>query len=77
MKSHILLSAIAVLGSIGLAFGQAGVVESLRISTPANDEYVAGQVQLRAQASPASQLQNIVFFVDGRQICSVTREPYV
>ena len=31
MKSPIRLCAVAVLGSIGLAFGQAGVVESLRI----------------------------------------------
>jgi hypothetical protein len=79
VKSPIWLCAVAVLlGSIGLAFGQTGgAAESFRILTPVSDEYVAGRAQLRAQASPVSQLQNIVFFVDGRQICSVAREPYV
>jgi Ca-activated chloride channel family protein len=47
----------------------------LRIVSPAADSYLSGQTQLRAEIDSGTKLSTLTFFVDGRQVCSLTREP--
>jgi VWFA-related protein len=47
----------------------------LQILAPPDGGLVSGQVVMRAEIDPISPLTSIVFFVDGRQICTVTTPP--
>jgi VWFA-related protein len=49
---------------------------AVRILSPAQDSYVAGPTALRARVDPADAASSVVFFVDGRQVCTVTKLPF-
>ena len=49
---------------------------SLRIRSPEPDAYVSGPLRLRAEAGPPGQVASVVFYVDGRQVCTVVETPY-
>jgi Ca-activated chloride channel family protein len=48
----------------------------LRILSPGPEAYVSGPTLLRAAIDPQQNVRDIVFFVDGRQVCTVVRLPY-
>jgi Ca-activated chloride channel homolog len=48
----------------------------IRILSPGDDSYVSGPTLLRARVDPAGAATAVAFFVDGRQICVLTSEPY-
>lgn len=48
----------------------------LAILEPADKAYVSGQTTLRASVDPVDAASAVVFFVDGRQLCVVTAEPF-
>jgi VWFA-related protein len=48
----------------------------LRILSPGNDAYLSGPTLLRARVTPPNAATGLTFFVDGRQVCTLTREPY-
>jgi Ca-activated chloride channel family protein len=76
--------------AIGVAIALAMVATSIRMAArpqeppagkvqilaPAEGEYVSGPTLLRARVEPPGSASTVVFSVDGRQICAVTRLPY-
>ena len=48
----------------------------VHIMSPAADEFMSGVTQLRARVDPDGAASSLVFFVDGRQICSVDTPPF-
>ena len=49
---------------------------ALTIVSPGDGEYVAGRIVIRARVEPVVAAENVVFFVDGQQMCVVRRSPY-
>jgi Ca-activated chloride channel family protein len=52
---------------------------AVRITSPAEDAYLSGPIRLVAVIEPASMtslVKEVVFFADGRRICSVTKVPF-
>jgi VWFA-related protein len=46
------------------------------ITSPDDDAYVSGPIQLRAVVDPAGSAVGVTFFVDGRQVCRTAKPPY-
>ena len=46
------------------------------IVSPEDDAYVSGPTTLRAEVVPLDAAAAVAFFVDGRQVCRLTRPPY-
>jgi len=49
---------------------------ALEILSPAADAFLSGPTTLRARVEPASAVESVVFFVDGREICTDTAPPF-
>jgi len=49
---------------------------ALSILAPAEDAYLSGPTTLRARVLPGNAASGVTFFVDGRQVCALTREPF-
>jgi VWFA-related protein len=49
---------------------------SVRILSPEDGSYVSGPMVIRAQVDPATAPVNVTVFVDGRQLCRLTKPPY-
>jgi Ca-activated chloride channel family protein len=66
------------------AFGLALIVSAqtpdsapqLKILSPGEESYVSGPTLLRASIVPADAASSVTFFVDGRQVCALTRPPF-
>jgi VWFA-related protein len=69
---------------VAVAFGLALIVSAqapdsapqLKILSPGEDSYVSGPTLLRANVVPADAVASVTFFVDGRQVCALTRPPF-
>ena len=48
----------------------------LKILSPDEDTYVTGVTLLRAGVTPSESVSALTFFVDGRQVCALTRLPF-
>ena len=48
----------------------------LKILSPGEESYVSGPTLLRASVVPADSVASVTFFVDGRQVCALTRPPF-
>jgi VWFA-related protein len=48
----------------------------LKIVSPGEESYVSGPTLLRATIVPADSVASVTFFVDGRQVCALTRPPF-
>jgi VWFA-related protein len=48
----------------------------VEILSPGPDAYVSGATLLRARVVPPNTATLVVFFVDGRQVCALTKPPY-
>jgi VWFA-related protein len=74
----------SVTGAAVAAFGLALMVSAqapdsapqLKILSPGEDSYVSGPTLLRASIVPAEAASSMTFFVDGRQVCALTRPPF-
>ena len=69
---------LAACGAAGSLTAQAPA-PTLRIASPEEEAYVTGPVRLVARIDPPSQQRNVrqvVFFADGRQVCTVVRTPF-
>ena len=70
--------------AVAAAFGLALVVSAqapdsapqLKILSPGEESYVSGPTLLRASVVPADAASSVTFFVDGRQVCALTRPPF-
>ena len=78
---------VAGLGVIGLILVTAATPTSsgqglpanataVRIVSPAPESYVTGPTVLRARVDPADSVSSVIFFVDGRQACVLTKRPF-
>ena len=79
------MRAASVTGAVvAVAFGLALLVSAqapdsapqLKILSPGEDSYVSGPTLLRASMIPAEAAASVTFFVDGRQVCALTRPPF-
>src|SRR5947207_9217446 len=48
----------------------------VQILSPGDQAYVSGPTLLRAKVEPPNLASSVVFYVDGRQVCALTRLPY-
>ncbi len=48
----------------------------IRILSPGDDAFLSGPTLLRARLTPPTAAATVTFFVDGRQVCVLTREPF-
>ncbi|HEY7289422.1 MAG TPA: VWA domain-containing protein [Vicinamibacterales bacterium] len=49
---------------------------TVTILSPGADAFLSGPTLLRARVTPNGAAAGVTFFVDGRQICTLTREPF-
>jgi VWFA-related protein len=49
---------------------------TLKIVSPADGSLISGPVDLRANVDPSENVSSVVFFVDSRQVCTVTVPPF-
>jgi len=78
------MRAASVTGAVVAAFGLTLMVSAqapdsvpqLKILSPGEDSYVSGPTLLRASIVPAEAASSVTFFVDGRQVCALTRPPF-
>ena len=52
---------------------------TVRITSPVDNEFLSGLVKMVAVVEPAPmerQIKEVVFFADGRKICTLTRLPF-
>ena len=70
--------AIVAGAGIGLrAIGQTPpVVPTVQILSPGDDAYVSGPTLLRVRVEPPNLASSVVFYVDGVQVCVLTKLPY-
>ena len=48
----------------------------LKILSPDEETYVTGMTLLRAGVTPPDTVSGLTFFVDGRQVCALTKPPF-
>jgi Ca-activated chloride channel homolog len=48
----------------------------LQIVSPADGSFISGSTALRVEIEPAAAATSVVFFVDGRQVCTVAMPPF-
>jgi VWFA-related protein len=80
MKNCRLLVALvgaAAIGASALIFAAQAAENQppLRILSPNDGSFVSGAIVLRAEIDP-SAVSSVVFFADGRQVCTVTQSPF-
>jgi Ca-activated chloride channel homolog len=56
--------------------GTAQSSPQVRILSPSEGAFVSGPMLLRARMEPADAAGAVTFFVDGRQVCALTAEPW-
>jgi VWFA-related protein len=54
----------------------ADALPSAKLVSPEPDTYATGVLTLRATADEGASIENVTFFVDGRQVCIVTQRPF-
>lgn len=79
--SHVATFAFLLFGfasAIHLAAVQApaDALPSAKLVSPEPDAYATGVLTLRATADEGAPIENVTFFVDGRQVCIVTQRPF-
>ncbi len=77
MPNRLLLVVLAVAAGGALTAQQ--VPFAVRITSPADEGYVSGLFRLTAVIEPATasrQVKELVFFADGRKVCTLSREPF-
>ncbi len=56
--------------------GLAAAPAAVAIASPGADDYLSGPTKLAASVDAAIAVQNVTFFVDGRQLCSIPQVPF-
>lgn len=77
MPQRLLLVTLAILAGVAVAAQPPPL--TVRITSPVEDGYVSGLFRLAAVVEPAAaikQVKEVVFFADGRKVCTLTREPF-
>jgi VWFA-related protein len=67
--------AVAI-GPVPFAWAQEPGYQSLKVTSPSEGSFISGPVTLRAQLDTGATASSVVFFVDGKQVCTATAEPF-
>jgi VWFA-related protein len=75
------LTTLALCVEMGIPDGRAAAQGTtaptlVEIVAPAAEDYVSGQITLRAAVEPASSVTALAFFADGRQVCLLEQPPF-
>jgi Ca-activated chloride channel homolog len=70
------LCAVALAVAAGVALLAATQDVSLEVLSPTEDAFVSGSTWLRAAVEPKGRVASIVFFVDGRLMCTAAAPPF-
>jgi VWFA-related protein len=72
------LGALLIGGVLGMTRSarQIPAEPTVQILSPGPDAYVSGATLLRARVNPPGAASLVVFFVDGKQVCALTKLPY-
>ena len=77
MAHRLLLVTLAVVTDVALSAQLPPL--TVRITSPVDDGYVSGLFRLVAVVEPAAavkEVKEVVFFADGRKVCTLTRQPF-
>ncbi len=77
MPNRLIVVALAAIGGVAVAAQPQPV--TVRITSPVDNEFLSGLVKMVAVVEPAAiarQIKEVVFFADGRKICTLTRLPF-
>src|SRR5262245_49799111 len=59
-----------------LAFAQRGGQATLQITSPVEGSFISGSITIRAEVDPPTAVKSVVFFAEGRQLCTVNMPPF-
>jgi VWFA-related protein len=59
-----------------MAYAQGGSQATLRITAPTEGSFISGPITIRAELDPPTEAKSVVFFADGRQLCTVSAPPF-
>ena len=79
MPHRLLLVTLAVVAGAAVSAQPAPPPFTVRITSPVDNEFLSGPVKMVAVVEPAPavrQIKEVVFFADGRKICTLTRFPF-
>ena len=68
--------AIAAGAGLTLLAQTPAVAPLLKILSPLESDYITGPTLLRAEVTPSGEVTGLTFFVDGRQVCTLTKPPF-
>ena len=77
MPNRLIVVALAAIGGAAVAAQPQPL--TVRITSPVDNEFLSGLVKMVAVVEPAAiarQIKEVVFFADGRKICTLTRLPF-
>ena len=77
MPNRLIIVALAAIGSAAVAAQPQPL--TVRITSPVDNEFLSGLVKMVAVVEPAAiarQIKEVIFFADGRKICTLTRLPF-
>ncbi len=64
------------LAALSIQAGAQSGEPEIRIISPEENAYVGGRMVLEAKLEPSADIQSVVFFVDGRQVCTFAQAPF-
>ena len=77
MPNRLIVVALAAIGGAAVAAQPQPL--TVRITSPVDNEFLSGLVKMVAVVEPAAsarQIKEVVFFADGRKVCTLTRLPF-
>jgi VWFA-related protein len=73
---HLIVCATAFVVALGRGAAQDTASPEVQILSPGQDAFVSGPTLLRARVQPPEAAATVIFFVDGRQVCALTKLPF-
>jgi Ca-activated chloride channel homolog len=64
------------LAALSIQAGAQSGEPEIRIISPEENAYVGGRMVLEAKLEPSADIQSVVFYVDGRQVCTFAQAPF-
>ncbi len=74
--TRIRVQILAAAGALAACVAAAQPQPEVKILSPDDSAFLSGPTLLRARVDPPGAASAVTFFVDGRQVCALTREPW-
>lgn len=65
-----------LLVALGLSLAAQPAAPKITIVSPRESGYLAGQTTLSARVEPADAAASVVFYIDGREVCTLAKPPF-